>query len=234
MEHTDPRTRRHFLESTAAGAAVVALAGCLGPGAASDRTPVDDHGHDEAGHGHDEVESHHDETGSHHDEAGHGHEEATETHQHGTEIPSAPAANAEVGMVTAPDGSQHFEPHVAWVEPGGTVTWTLDSGVHTTTAYAPANDLPRRIPEGATAWDSGTMTDRGATYEWTFDTPGVYDYVCVPHEGLGMVGTVVVGEPDVHDQPGMATPQSSLPEGARRQLTAVGEMTEQLLGHPEE
>ncbi len=26
----------------------------------------------------------------------------------------------------------------------------------------------------------------------TFDEPGTYRYICIPHEGAGMVGTVVV------------------------------------------
>ena len=27
----------------------------------------------------------------------------------------------------------------------------------------------------------------------TFDTPGIYYYLCTPHKGMGMIGLVVVG-----------------------------------------
>lgn len=216
------RTRRRFLES-AAGASVVALAGCLSPTTASDRTSMSD------GHGH-EATAHDHEPAGHGDEGSH-HEATEESHDHEGALPEAPAESVEVGMLTTADGGHHFDPHVAWVEPGGTVTWTLESGIHTTTAYAPVNDRPRRIPEGTEPWDSGTMAEQGATYECTFGTEGVYDYVCLPHEGVGMVGSVLVGEPDPHDQPGMEDPASSLPEGARQRLTALNETVDALLGH---
>jgi len=31
--------------------------------------------------------------------------------------------------------------------------------------------------------------------EHTFTIPGVYDYLCMPHEAAGMVGRIIVGEP---------------------------------------
>ena len=31
--------------------------------------------------------------------------------------------------------------------------------------------------------------------EHTFTIPGVYDYLCMPHEAAGMVGRIVVGDP---------------------------------------
>lgn len=233
MQPRKPRSRRTVLQSLA-GVGAVGLAGCLAPGATTDRPHEDDHGdhdHTPTEHGHEATEHDHTPTETHH------HHEATEEshHHHEETLPDAPATSAEVGMVTTDDGGQHFAPHVVWVEPGGTVTWTLESGVHTTTAYAPENGKPRRIPEGAAAWDSGTMTAQGATFSHTFRTAGVYDYVCLPHESMGMVGTVVVGEPDVHHQPGMEPPDGSLPAGARQRLVDLNEMAESVLGHhPEE
>jgi plastocyanin len=32
----------------------------------------------------------------------------------------------------------------------------------------------------------------GQTFTKTFDQPGVYRYVCTPHERNGMIGTVIV------------------------------------------
>jgi hypothetical protein len=32
----------------------------------------------------------------------------------------------------------------------------------------------------------------GESFSYTFDEPGTYEYFCIPHEDLGMVGTVTV------------------------------------------
>ncbi|AWB28710.1 hypothetical protein HARCEL1_10760 [Halococcoides cellulosivorans] len=123
-----------------------------------------------------------------------------------------------VEMVSNGDG-HHFHPHVLRIEPGETVTWTLESGVHTATAYASANDRPDRIPEAAAAWDSTTIAEEGAEFTKTFEITGVYDYFCRPHEAGGMLGSIVVGESS--DGPGLAAPQSALPEGARTKIESL-------------
>jgi uncharacterized cupredoxin-like copper-binding protein len=74
-----------------------------------------------------------------------------------------------------------FEPANITVEPGTTVTW-VQSGdnPHTTTSY-----------DGM--WDSG-MIEGGTdgTFSFTFEEPGTYDYFCIPHESMGMIGSVTV------------------------------------------
>jgi hypothetical protein len=35
----------------------------------------------------------------------------------------------------------------------------------------------------------------GSRFSHTFDVPGIYYYVCLPHEEMGMVGIVVVRSP---------------------------------------
>jgi hypothetical protein len=111
------------------------------------------------------------------------------------------------------------------------VTWTNESGSHSATAYAPANDRPRRVPEAAEAFDSGTLTEEGATFEHTFEEPGVYDYYCTPHESTGMIGSVIVGEPEAHGQPGLAEAQDEIPEGAREKIHSLNEKVNEALGH---
>lgn len=108
-----------------------------------------------------------------------------------------------------------FEPRLVYVEVGETVRWTLEHGAHTTTAYHPANDKPRRIPHDADPWDSGLLRRPGSTFERTFESEGVYDYACAAHEAMGMVGRIVVGDPDFDRQPGLAAPQESLPPEAQ-------------------
>lgn len=98
----------------------------------------------------------------------------------------------EVRMVT--EGQEfYFDPIGLHVQPGTTVRFINESGQHSATAYCEDNGKSRRIPEGAECWNSGVLTEQGATFEVTLTEEGVYDYYCIPHEGLGMVGRIIVG-----------------------------------------
>lgn len=110
--------------------------------------------------------------------------------------PAAAADTIEVGMAGTPNGSHvWFRPRGLRIQRGQTVRWVNQEAgnVHTVTAYHPDNGQPLRIPDQAKAWDSGYLMP-GASFEITFDTPGVYDYFCIPHEHAGMVGRIVVGD----------------------------------------
>jgi plastocyanin len=87
-----------------------------------------------------------------------------------------------------------FDPIGVHVDPGTTIRWIVRQNVHTTTAYHPRNGKhPLRIPERAQPWDSGYLVNPGDHFDVTLTVPGVYDYYCMPHEGAGMVGRIVVG-----------------------------------------
>ncbi|WP_436910099.1 plastocyanin/azurin family copper-binding protein [Halosimplex marinum] len=118
----------------------------------------------------------------------------------GTETDTAAGTAGQVPntveMVT--EGSDYyFTPLGLYVEPGETITWINESGSHSSTAYAESLDAASvtRIPEGAEPWNSGVLSEAGATFEHTFEETGTYDYFCIPHAALGMVGRLVVGEP---------------------------------------
>jgi plastocyanin len=192
------------------GAAVVGLAGCTGTqnndGGATNGTPTES-GHDDGG-----TETGHSDDEDDHDEA-----------------VGAPSDTAEVRMITE-DGGYHFEPHVVRVNAGGTVTWHNESGSHSTTAYHPDNDQPQLVPDGAAAWDSGILSEQGATFEHTFETEGVYHYYCTPHESLGMIGSVIVGEPDPHEQVALEEPPADKPDRVREKLEELNGMIRTALG----
>lgn len=93
---------------------------------------------------------------------------------------AAPASGAE-RFVNVVEFS--FQPKTLQVDPGDTVTWTFSEAGHTTTANRGQ----------AETWDSGPETnDAGTRFSHTFDTPGRYGYICVPH-GSFMTGVVQVG-----------------------------------------
>lgn len=134
-----------------------------------------------------------------------------------------------IGMTATGSGTFYTVPF-RWVEPGTTVVWQLVQGSHSTTAYAEANGKPHRIPEDAPGWDSGVLSESGSTFARTFNVPGVYDYYCSPHESLGMVGRLVVGTPDLDEEPALADPQDSLPDAAQDALTGLNAVTRVMFG----
>ena len=93
----------------------------------------------------------------------------------------APSAWAQGQEVTVRMEDNFFEPANITVEPGTTVTWVQSgNNSHTTTSY-----------DGL--WDSGMIEGgSGGTFSFTFEEPGTYDYFCIPHESLGMIGSVTV------------------------------------------
>lgn len=95
--------------------------------------------------------------------------------------------------------SNYFDPFGFHVEPGTTVRFEIGTGSHSATAY------PERIPSDAEPFDSGILSD--GTFEHTFDVVGTYDFYCRPHQSMGMVGRIVVGEP------GGPAERTTIPDG---------------------
>lgn len=95
-----------------------------------------------------------------------------------------------------------FAPEEITVSTGETVRWgNPGSRGHSVTAYEEA------IPEDADYFASGGFdaesaaregypqdgnVQSGETYAHTFEVAGTYDYFCIPHERVAMVGRVVV------------------------------------------
>lgn len=111
-----------------------------------------------------------------------------------------------------------FSPAVVWLEAGATITFEDAAGSHSVTAYHADNDKPNRVPSGAAAFDSGVMSE-GDAFDHTFSESGVYNYFCSPHEGLGMVGLVIVGESG--GGPGTTAPERVESSSAQESLTRL-------------
>ncbi|WP_435178223.1 plastocyanin/azurin family copper-binding protein [Halorussus sp. AFM4] len=113
------------------------------------------------------------------------------------------AGQPQIRMVT--EGSEYyFDPIGLFVEPGTTVEWVIESGAHSSTAYAETYSSANvtRIPNDAEPWNSGILTGQDASFSYTFDVTGTYDYFCIPHKTLGMIARIVCGEPgDVEGDP---------------------------------
>jgi halocyanin-like protein len=84
------------------------------------------------------------------------------------------------------DGTNAFDPSAVQVDPGTTVVWEwTGDGFHNVVAESGAD------------FESETTDSAGFTFEHVFEEEGVVKYYCGPHQGLGMKGVVVVGDPDL-------------------------------------
>ena len=158
----------------------------------------------------------------------------------GLAAPQLPlAAEAvDIRMQGNTDGSHvWFDPVGLRIRPGQTIRWiNLDPGnSHTATAYHPKNfERPQRIPEGAEPWDSDYLLP-DESFSVTLTVEGVYDFYCVPHEHAGMVGRIIVGQPDrspAADPSGQATGGEPIPEIALRAFPSVNEIMRQGVVRP--
>jgi plastocyanin len=80
-----------------------------------------------------------------------------------------------------PGGALKFEPEEVQIQPGGTVEWVWESGGHNV------------VPESSGDWGQESISGPGTTYTHTFKEAAEVPYVCEPHAGSGMKGTIVVG-----------------------------------------
>jgi pseudoazurin len=98
----------------------------------------------------------------------------------------AMAADVEVQLLNkGTDGMMVFEPSIVKIAPGDTVHFVPTDKGHNVMSIA------GMAPDGATPFQ-GKMNEEMTV---KFDQAGIYGIECKPHYGMGMVGLVVVGEP---------------------------------------
>lgn len=231
-------TRRQVISLATTGT-TVAMAGCL----SSLNKGSNTHGSEESHH--DSASSDGNASSGEHETEGSTHKEkGTDGHGHGSGIGPA-TKRATVQMLTTGgitevltgqsdpisfvmENRNHFEPHIVHIAVGGTVTWVNKSGRHGVAAYHPRNDRQRRIPNEASSWSSGPLTG-DESFSHTFEIEGVYDYYCPPHEGMGMIGSIVVGNPSVEDQPGLKSPANMPTSKVSTKLEELNKQTKTAL-----
>lgn len=108
---------------------------------------------------------------------------------------STPEVDGDI--VVGPDNTLIFDPESVTVSTGEEVTWSFASANHNVSCD-PNHSDKAALPENAEAFASYDGDDKyrtneiGTSFSHTFDTPGTYTYVCIPHVTNGMVGEVVV------------------------------------------
>ena len=104
----------------------------------------------------------------------------------------AQAKIVEVSMRQAP--KSRFVPEMVTIAAGDTVKWTNPAFVTHSVTFDPAMAATPgnvALPPGVTPFDSGNL-EEDQSFSHTFTVKGTYKYVCKYHEGMGMVGTVIV------------------------------------------
>jgi len=99
-----------------------------------------------------------------------------------------------VKMADAPNGQFVFQPAAITAQRGDTVRFVQSSS-------APHDVDFKKMPKGAKLGAESTgpyVMNPGQTYDLVIDgrfIDGVYEFVCDPHESVGMHGTLTVGAP---------------------------------------
>ncbi|WP_435358187.1 plastocyanin/azurin family copper-binding protein [Haloarchaeobius sp. DFWS5] len=178
-------SRRRFL----ATGALVALAGCTGGGdgdgqtdslAATDTTATDE----QSGGGETtEMASTTEESETTTDSTPTDGSETTTTDS-GTETTAGGSGGDTVVVAVGPGGDFVFEPSDLEISASTSVRFEWDSAGHTVS--------PTSQPDGADWQGVDDTKDSDFSHEFTFDVAGTYEYICKPHQSLGMAGSVVV------------------------------------------
>lgn len=119
-----------------------------------------------------------------------------------TDTPTATSTPTETGATVVdvgPEKRLRFEPEDIEVSVGDTVEWIARSVGHNVSSHPDASPKCEN-PEGAdpfTSYEGNShfeIMEVGETFTHEFTVAGEYVYVCTPHAGQGMVGTVTVTE----------------------------------------
>ena len=113
----------------------------------------------------------------------------------------------EVTVIVGAGGNLAFDPPAVHVDPGTTVVFEWDQGLHSVAEK-----------ESGERYASETTDESGTTYSVTFESEGVSTYVCESHRAQGMKGAVAVGSgegtPEVSEGEIQAGGGSESDEGA--------------------
>ena len=90
-----------------------------------------------------------------------------------------------------------FTPADLTVQKGDTVKWVWVNGTHTTTSDSTT---------GNTVWNA-PLDQSHTSFSYVFNYTGTFEYYCVYHRSLGMIGTITV-EPATYVKSGNSEPYS--------------------------
>ncbi|HUY08257.1 MAG TPA: plastocyanin/azurin family copper-binding protein [Candidatus Dormibacteraeota bacterium] len=111
----------------------------------------------------------------------------------GSSTSSCSSATALSSVTIDATDTLKFAPDTACLKVGGTVTWKNTGEIAHTTTDTPslaASAADALLPSGAKAWTHPLSA--GASWSLKLTVAGTYKYFCIPHETLGMLGSITV------------------------------------------
>ncbi len=99
-----------------------------------------------------------------------------------------PATEDDLPVEVGSDGNLEFTPDLLTVPTGTEVTFVWKSDTHNIAVESQPDEANWQGTPGG----DGTVYDAGHEYSHTFEVPGEYEYYCVPHQSVGMKGTIIV------------------------------------------
>lgn len=114
----------------------------------------------------------------------------------------------------------YFSPVGLHVSQGDIVRFNFPTPEHTVTAYHLEQGRQQRVPDDQPPFSSPVINS-GGFWLYEFNRPGTYDVFCAPHELLGMVMRIVVGDPDDDDYDGEFS-EEGRPPVSKEELNQIG------------
>lgn len=127
-----------------------------------------------------------------------------------------------VDVAVGPANEDDFDPRIAHITEGGSVTFEWASGNHDVTSFHLELDWPNRTPPGSTPF-AQDISSPGDTLTVEFDDEGVWDVLCARHHDVGMVMKIIIGTPDLDEEPGMAAPQDILADALQSRIAELND-----------
>lgn len=111
----------------------------------------------------------------------------------------AGSENSITEVDVGPEKRLRYDPEEVEISVGDTIRWTARSQGHNVTSHPDASPKCEN-PDGTEPFTSYegdqhfAIMEVDETLEHEFTVAGEYVYVCTPHAGQGMVGTIIVNE----------------------------------------
>lgn len=101
-----------------------------------------------------------------------------------------------VKVMSGKSNEMRFTPQDITINQGDTVKWINEKSV-----YHNIRSIKKGTPDGAETLKSPALRKENDSWSYTFNVTGRYDYFCVPHRSMGMIGSITVEDkPLVEDK----------------------------------
>ncbi|WP_367176560.1 cupredoxin domain-containing protein [Haloarcula rubripromontorii] len=117
---------------------------------------------------------------------------------------------AEIAELVTSTVGFHYDPAGIHVNPGDVVLFSAETPDHAVAAYHERHGRQNRVPDSVGPIASPQIPV-GGSWRYRFETEGVYDLYCPPHQVFGMVMRVVVSEGD--SVPSLSVENTGRPPG---------------------